>query len=256
MTFLPRRGIVNSRAKIISAFVLCAILLASRARAQDAASLLLAGDELFKKRAAGVESLQLAVERWEKAGKLEMKKAEPLYKIAMAHHYLAFFSGAKDPSLHLKKAMDAATAALAREPKSAGANYWYCVLKIEVFEGKSPTEYLAQLEGLRKRLQIALDADKTFEEGGPDRTLGRMLFRSKLVFPEEAEKHARSAVEIGPNSAANLVLLGEILARKKSMDECREVLKKVDSLTPSCGNEKELAAEKEKARSILAGLPQ
>ncbi len=98
-------------------------------------------------------------------------------------------------------------------------------------------KFKAAKEGAAKKIwfsaSVALILNEKLEDGGPHRVLGRLHHQTPKiplitgwVSKEEALKHLKMAVELGPEEPMNYLFLGELYLDLKQKDKAKEIFEK------------------------------
>ncbi|MFN7967673.1 MAG: hypothetical protein U0V87_18520 [Acidobacteriota bacterium] len=129
----------------------------------------------------------------------------------------------------------------ARDPQSAGCDYWLGIaLGLQARE--KPTTANDGLDQMLASLRRAIERDPGYDHAGPHRVLALVLLRAP-GWPagpgdvEAGEIEARSAVQLDPTYPPNLLAMAEALQKNGHRDESRslidEVRQRLDALDPT-----------------------
>lgn len=130
----------------------------------------------------------------------------------------------------------AARAATAADPKSA-AGWYYLGLNVGQLASTKTLGALSLVEKMEGHLLRARGLDKTFDHGGPDRTLG-LLYRDAPGWPlsvgnrKQARQHLEAAVAIAPSYFENRLNLLETLIDWREKTEAIAEYRRATALLP------------------------
>ncbi len=239
-------------AALIAFFVICAAV----AQAQDAKTLLKAGDQFYQKRDADLSAIQIAIRHWENAAATNPGSAEAQCRISKAYHYLSRFSpdGDLNPS-YRESAVKYAQKAVDADEKDACGHYWLAKTMFELNKSKPVTQFFRALADINNHANKAKSLDPKIDEGGPDRLLAHIAYNSQIVKVEPAAEHIEAALAVSPNYHENLLENAQVLLKRKRYREARKVLDKLFSLKARPGETGEMNFSKRQAKALLESLP-
>lgn len=147
----------------------------------------------------------------------KMRGFEAHWRLARAYHFAAMQKlengESETAKIALRHGWESAKWAYSLELKRVEGQFWMAVCGIERARlcGKIST-FLA-INGVKRRLQTALELDEAFHFAGSHRVLGRIFHLTPRALggnDEKAEEHFRRALEIADNSTTRLYF-GELL---------------------------------------------
>ena len=179
------------------------------------------------------------------------KEAEALYLKALGmtdsrydvHWRLArilFYIGEHTESKKEKKGIFArgvyyAEKAVAEEPEKPDGHYWLGVNHGKVGETRGVLKSLSLVKPIKNAMNKVIELDRTYEDGGPDRVLGRVYFKLPGFAGGDKDKsleHLLKSKELGPEDALTRIYLAETYMKFKDNDKAREELEYVINMEP------------------------
>ncbi|GAF79240.1 unnamed protein product, partial [marine sediment metagenome] len=97
-------------------------------------------------------------------------------------------------------------------------------------ETKGVLKSLSLVKPIKKGMNKVIELDRSYEDGGADRVLGRVFFKVPGFAGGSKKKsleHLLKSKELGPEDALTRVYLAETLLKHKQIDEAREELEYV-----------------------------
>jgi tetratricopeptide (TPR) repeat protein len=217
---------------------------------------LIEADRLYENRAT-LASARRAAEIWAAAVKADPKNFDAAWKLARADYWLGGHTPEGERRAVLEKGIDAGRKAIAAQPGRPEGYFWMAANMGTLAESFGLRQGLKYRKPVREALETALRIDASFQQGSPDRALGRWYFKVPGLFggsDKEAEAHFRASLRYNPNSTASHFFLAELLIDEGRSREARAELQKVldAPLDPEWTPEDQ--EFKEKARRLLATL--
>lgn len=179
------------------------------------------------------------------------KEAEALYHKAiglMDNRYEAFwrlsrilyYIGEHTEKKKDKKAIFAqgvyyAERAIEREPEKPDGHYWHGVNNGKYGETRGVLKSLFLVKPIKRAMNKVIEIDRSYEEGGPDRVLGRVYFKLPGFAGGSKEKsleHLLKSKEYGPDDAVTRLYLAETYLKLDQVDKAREELDYVLNMEP------------------------
>ena len=241
--------------KVMSLGILYGLLLAALAYAQDYASFMAQGDQMWLARSGSDEKVIAAIKLYEQAAQTDPKQAEPYCQIARGYYFLGRFAPAAKKEELYKKGVAAGEKAIGLNANSPCAHYWYAVCLAKSLENKSVVEKLKYKSKMESNLEFCRKSDPKYYYGGPDRVIGMVAFKNPLANNSMAIEHLRQSLKLYPDYSLTLVNLAEVLIKEKQYAEAEQLCKKTLTLTPMKGFERELADDQAQAKKLLASIP-
>jgi hypothetical protein len=99
-----------------------------------------------------------------------------------------------------------------------------------------------------------IELDRSYEEGGADRVLGRVYFKLPGMAggsKDKSKEHLAKSLEYGPDDALTRIYMAETLMAKKEIDEARLHLEYVLSMEDDPRWETAITESKQTARELL-----
>ncbi|ADK83448.1 conserved hypothetical protein [Desulfarculus baarsii DSM 2075] len=238
---------------LFAAAMLAIICLATASPAQDAAALVKQGDEAWAQR-MDVAKAQEAANLYEQALAADAKCYEAAWKLARAY-YRVGEKGPKDAQeATFEKSVNAAKKATEINPDDPMGHYWLGVAYGKYGSAKGITKSLSLVDPIKEEMNFVISKDPKFEQGGPQRVLGRLYFKLPGLFGGDNDKaieYLQEAVKIGPNYYLNQVYLAEALAEDGQDDKAKAMLQEVIAAQAPAGMEPEMADWKAEAQKVL-----
>ncbi|MGD8535712.1 MAG: hypothetical protein PVF66_07680, partial [Candidatus Aminicenantes bacterium] len=144
---------------------------------QNAEDLIVQADELYlemKDMATAEKARDLYLQALEKAE----NKYEPLWKLTRILYYVGDNTETKkEKKLIFKSAIEYAKQAVELEPEKPDAYYWLGVAYGVYGEARGVLKSLFLVDDIKEAMRKVIEIDQSYEEGGPDRVLGRVFFK-------------------------------------------------------------------------------
>jgi tetratricopeptide (TPR) repeat protein len=121
------------------------------------------------------------------------------------------------------------------EPEKPDGHYWLGVNYGVYGETKGVLKSLSLVKPIKKAMRKVIELDRGYEEGGPDRVLGRVYFKLPGIAGGSKTKsleHLLKSKEFGPNDPLTRCYLADTLLCFKEVDKAREELEFVLSMEP------------------------
>lgn len=114
-------------------------------------------------------------------------------------------------------------AAVARNPASIEARYWYTQGMLGVADMKGAASFLKRIRKVRQLIGAVREEDPTIDDGGPDRFQAIVLLEAPWPIgdAEEARGYAEAAFEIAPDRCANVFVLAASRVRTGQVEQAR-----------------------------------
>jgi tetratricopeptide (TPR) repeat protein len=117
--------------------------------------------------------------------------------------------------------------AVEREPEKPDGHYWLGVNHGKVGETRGVLKSLSLVKPIKNAMNKVIDLDRSYEEGGPDRVLGRVFFKLPGFAGGDKKKsleHLLKSKEYGPEDAVTRIYLAETYLALKEKDKAKEEL--------------------------------
>jgi tetratricopeptide (TPR) repeat protein len=198
------------------------------------------------------------------------KEAEALYHKAigqMDNRYEAFwrlsrilyYIGEHTEKKKEKKSIFAqgvyyAERAIDLEPEKPDGHYWHGVNNGKYGETRGVLKSLFLVKPIKQAMNKVIELDRSYEDGGPDRVMGRVYFKLPGFAGGSKEKsleHLLKSKEYGPNDAVTRIYLAETYLELDEIDKAKQELDYVLNLEPDSRWTVAVEENKKVARELL-----
>lgn len=202
---------------------------------QSAEELIAQGDELYnemKDMATAKEALAKYMEALNILVKLNKENTyDAFWRIARIHYFIgAHTDSKKDRKIIFSQGVYYAKKAVAAESEKPDGHYWLGVNHGKYGEARGVLKSLFLVDDIKEAINKVIELDRSYEDGGPDRVLGRVFFKVPGFAGGSKDKsleHLLKSKEFGPEDALTRVYLAETLLKHDQIDEAREELEYV-----------------------------
>ena len=184
---------------------------------------------------------------------------ESAWKLARVRYWLGGHAPAKDRKSALEAGIAAARTAVAIDAKRPEGHFWIAANMGALAESFGLRQGLKYRGAIRDALLAALSIDPAYQQGSPDRALGRWYFKVPGLFggsKQKSEEHLRRSLTYAPDSTASRFFLAETLL---GMDRRNEAMRELQHVIDA-PIDPEWAPEdrefKQKAQRLLTSLRQ
>jgi tetratricopeptide (TPR) repeat protein len=214
-----------------------------------------------------VQADQLCVEMKDMA---TAKEAEALYlkSLGMSENKydamwrmsrILYYIGTHTEKKKEKKAIFArgvyyAEKAVELEPEKPDGHYWLGVNHGKVGEVRGVLKSLALVKPIKKAMNKVIELDRSYEDGGADRVLGRVFYKLPGFAGGDKKKsleHLQKSKEYGPEDPVTRVYLAETLLALKEKDQAKQELEYVVNMESDSRWFYAVDENKEVARELL-----
>ena len=199
---------------------------------QEPEELIAQGDKLYaemKDMATAQEARAKYQEAATKAGSYEA-----FWKLARILYYVGDNTESKkEKKIIFSQGVYFAKRAVDMEPEKPGGYYWLGVNYGVFGETKGVLKSLSLVKPIKEAMNKVIELDRGYEDGGPDRVLGRVYFKVPGIAGGSKKKsleHLLKSKELGPNDALTRCYLADTLLSLKEVDKAREELEFVLSM--------------------------
>jgi tetratricopeptide (TPR) repeat protein len=199
---------------------------------QEPEELIVQGDKLYaemKDMATAQEALSKYREAATKAGSYEA-----FWKLARILYYVGDNTESKkEKKIIFSQGVYFAKRAVGMEPEKPGGHYWLGVNYGVFGETKGVLKSLSLVKPIKEAMNKVIELDRGYEDGGPDRVLGRVYFKVPGIAGGSKKKsleHLLKSKELGPNDALTRCYLADTFLSLKEVDKAREELEYVLSM--------------------------
>ncbi len=171
----------------------------------------------------------------EKARDLYLKaieKAEDKHVLFWKLSRILYYIGAHKESKKEKRTIFLqgiyyAKRAVELEPEKPGGYYWLGVNYGVYGEARGVLKSLFLLDDIKRAMNKVIELDRSYEDGGPDRVLGRVFFKVPGFAGGSKKKsleHFQKSLEFGPNDPLTRYYLADTYLALKEIDNARKEL--------------------------------
>lgn len=200
---------------------------------QEPEELIAQGDKLYaemKDMAAAQEALS---KYREAVGKAE-NKFEVFWKLSRILYYIGSRTESKEEKkIIFGQGIYYAKKAVALEPEKPDGHYWLGVSYGVYGETRGVLKSLSFVKPIKEAMNKIIEVDRGYEDGGPDRVLGRVYFKVPGFAGGSKKKsleHLLKSKELGPNDALTRCYLADTFLSLEEVDKAREELEYVLSM--------------------------
>jgi tetratricopeptide (TPR) repeat protein len=186
-------------------------------------------DALYARR-ADLGSARRAADIWAARLKADPKDFESAWKLARACYWIGRVEPKAEQRARLEQGMEAGRQAVALDPSRPDGHFWLATTTGTFAETQGIRAGLKYRKTVREHYELAAKIDPSYEQGGPDRALGRYYYRVPGLFGgsnQKSEQHLRRSLEYDPDNPASLYFLAETLLDLDRKAEARAALQKV-----------------------------
>jgi len=220
-----------SRATPILVTLLC-LVFATSAVADDMAVKLYMkkGDKQFKLR-EDPAAVEKARGYFEKVLAVDGDNVKARWKLSRLFYWQGSHTkGSKAKMAIFEKGIRYAQEGVDKDKDCVPCHFWLGVSYAKYGEAKGIFHSLDLVPHVQREMKIVLELDPTYDFGGPDRVLGRVLHQLPAMNGGDNKKaieHLRKAVKIGPGLLMNHRFLAEVLISEGKKDEARLLLEAI-----------------------------
>ena len=210
-------------------------------------------DQLYAAR-GNVQSAKRAAELWAAHLSSDPASFEAAWKLARADYWLGGHAPQSDRRAFLENGIDAGRKAVAIAPNRPEGHFWLAANMGALAESFGLRAGLKYRKAIKDELETVLRLDPAFQQGSPDRALGRWYAKVPGLFGGSkrlAEEHLRASLKYDENNTASHFFLAELLLDEGRKDEARAELQKVLDAPPNPDWTPEDRDFKERARQLL-----
>ncbi len=229
-------------------------LLALPGPAQEGKTLIEEGDELYEGR-ADLSKASEALEKYRAAYVSKEDAYGAAWRIARAHYWLGDHTPDKTEKKRLfEQGIYYAKKAVEIEAEKPDGHYWLGICYGVYGEAKGVLKSLSLVKPIKEAMNKVLELDPGYDDGGPDRVLGR-VYHELPGFAGGSKKksleHLLRSKELGPRVGLTRIYLADTYLSLDEVEKAREELESVLAMEPAPGLGAETAEEKEMARERL-----
>ena len=202
---------------------------------QSAEELIAQADELY----LGMRDMataEKARDLYMKARDLAENKYEPFWKLSRILYYIGDNSESnKDKKVIFSQGIYYAERAVALEPEKPDGHYWLGVNYGVYGEARGVLKSLFLVDDIKREMNKVVELDRSYEEGGPDRVLGRMYFKLPGFAGGSKNKsveHLLKSLEYGPQHPLTRYYLADTYLAQKEVEKARTELEFILNMEP------------------------
>jgi len=192
--------------------------------AQTAQELIAQADELYEN-LQDMETARQVLSLYRKALGVAEDKYEPFWKIARVQFLIGDHTEKKkDQKTIFAQAVYHATKAVDLQPEKPDGYYWRGVNNGKFGEVKGVLKSLSLVKPIKRDMNKVIELNRAYEQGGPDRVLGRVFFKLPGMAggsKDKSKEHLAKSLEYGPDDALTRIYMAETLMAKKEIDNAR-----------------------------------
>lgn len=202
---------------------------------QEARDLIARADELFSEM-ADMAMAEQARSKYQEAMLKAGDKYDAFWKMARILYYI----GAHTDSNKEKKAIFGqgiyyAKRAVELQPQKPDGYFWLGVNYGVYGEARGVLNSLFLVDDIKEAMNKVIELDRSYEDGGPDRVLGRVYFKLPGFVGGSNEKsleHLLKSKEFGPNDPVTHIYMADTHLALKEIDKAREELEFILNMEP------------------------
>lgn len=214
----------------VSLVVFCLFGMALFAFSQSADELVAQADEMLLS-LADMDTAKDILAKYETAAETIENKYDINWKMSRVLYYIGNHTADKKMQQDIfSQAIVQAEKAISLDPEKPDGHFWLAVNNGKYGESKGVMKSLGLVKPIKESLNKVIELDRSYEEGGADRVLGRVFFKVPGIAggdKDESLKHLLKSIEYGPNDAVTLLYLGETYLALNEIEKARETLDKV-----------------------------
>ncbi len=177
---------------------------------------------------------QEALSKYREAAVKAENKFEVFWKLSrILYHIGTRTEVKKEKKIIFGQGLYYAKKAVALEPEKPDGNYWLGVSYGVYGEVRGVLKSLSFVKLIKEAMNKVIELDRGYEDGGPNRVLGRVYFKVPGFAGGSKKKsleHLLKSKELGPNDALTRLYLADTLLSLKEEDKAREELEYVLSM--------------------------
>jgi len=186
-------------------------------------------DRLYAGRAV-LENARRAAAIWSATPPGDPAALENAWKLARAQYWIGQHAPHEESRAAFERGMEAARRVIALAPGRPEGHFWLAANMGGLAETQGVSAGLHYRTPIRESLERVLAIDPGFQQGSPDRALGRWYFKVPRLFggnKGESEAHLRKALTYNPQSSATWSFLADTLFAMGRDAEARAALQHV-----------------------------
>lgn len=171
-----------------------------------------------------------------KAMQVAEDKYEVFWKLSRILYYVGSYKEKKrDKKTIFSQGIYYAKKAVDLEPEKPDGYYWLGVNYGVYGEARGVLNSLFLVDDIKEAMNKVIELDRSYEEGGPDRVLGRLFFKVPRFAGGSKKKsleHFLKSLEYGPNDPLTRYYLADTYLSLKEVEKSRQELDFVMNMEP------------------------
>ncbi|MDH4257854.1 MAG: TRAP transporter TatT component family protein [Candidatus Aminicenantes bacterium] len=155
-------------------------------------------------------------------------KYEPFWKLSRIYYYIGDNAqSSKDKKIIFSQGIYYAERAAELEPEKPDGYYWLGVNYGVYGEARGVLKSLFLVDDIKRAMNKVVELERSYEEGGPDRVLGRMYFKLPGFAGgsnDKSAEHLLKSLEYGPNDPLTRYYLADTYLALKEVEKARTEL--------------------------------
>jgi hypothetical protein len=177
---------------------------------------------------------QEALSKYREAAVKAENKFEAFWKLSRIHYYIGTRTESKEEkTVIFGQGLYYAKKAVALESEKPDGHYWLGISYGVYGEARGVLKSLSFVKSIKEAMNKVIELDRGYEDGGPDRVLGRVYFKVPDFAGGSKKKsleHLLKSKELAPNDALTRCYLADTFLSLKEEDKAREELEYVLSM--------------------------
>jgi len=203
--------------------------------AQNPEELIAQGDELFQEM-KDLETAEKALSLYRQAAAVMENRYEAMWRISRTMYYVGEHTEDKKEKKNIfAQAVYFAERAIEAEPEKPDGYYWRGVNNGLVGETRGVLKSLSLVKPIKNDMNKVIEIDRTYEDGGADRVLGRVYFKLPGFAggsKDKSQEHLEMSKQLGPNDALTRIYLAETYMKQDEIEKARAELEYVLNMPP------------------------
>jgi tetratricopeptide (TPR) repeat protein len=194
---------------------------------QNAEELIAKADEICNGMNEMAEA-QEALKLYQQAIGLLENKYDAYWRIGRIQYYIGTHTERKkEKKAIFSQGVYWSQKAVELDPEKPDGHYWLGVNNGKFGEVKGVLKSLALVKPVKQSMNKVIELDRSYEDGGADRVLGRVYFKLPGFAggsKDKSREHLEKSKELGPQDALTRLYLAETLLKFKEVDMARKEL--------------------------------
>lgn len=197
---------------------------------QEAEDLIAQGDELYSQM-KDIDAAKEARAKYQEALIKAEDKYDAYWRLARILYYIGDHTESKkERKTIFSQGIYYAKKAIKLQPEKPDGHYWLGVDYGVYGETRGVLKSLSLVKPIKKEMNKVIELNQDYEDGGPDRVLGRVYFKLPGFAGGSKKKsleHLLKSKELGPEDALTRIYLADTYLALKEIDKAREELEYV-----------------------------